>query len=67
VFSISIENELRREEGCLTYHASKSDGKVPLENCNGSKDQKWLHNKVKKTRKYNFMQKIYGNAMFGFI
>ena len=49
VFSISIENELRREEGCLTYHASKSDGKVPLENCNGSKDQKWLHNKEKGT------------------
>jgi hypothetical protein len=32
-----------------------------------SKDEKWLHDEVKKTEKYNFMQKIYGNAIFGFI
>ncbi|XP_076093310.1 putative N-acetylgalactosaminyltransferase 9 isoform X1 [Mytilus galloprovincialis] len=49
VFSISIDNELRREEGCLAHHSGKD---VPLENCNGAKSHKWVHDKEKGTIKH---------------
>ncbi|CAC5414918.1 GALNT [Mytilus coruscus] len=49
VFSISIDNELRREEGCLAHHSGNN---VPLENCNGAKSHKWVHDKEKGTLKH---------------
>ncbi|XP_048755192.2 probable N-acetylgalactosaminyltransferase 9 isoform X2 [Ostrea edulis] len=45
VFSLSINDELRREEACLT--ALSEGGHVPLEPCTGSANQKWKHDKEK--------------------
>ncbi|XP_021369939.1 probable N-acetylgalactosaminyltransferase 9 [Mizuhopecten yessoensis] len=44
VFSLSMENELRREEGCMAYNG-KSGGHPHLVNCNGAANQKWKHDK----------------------
>lgn len=52
VFSLSMDYELRREEGCLTHRPQDTSGKVPLENCDGSKNQKWEHDKEKGTIKH---------------
>ncbi|KAK3108152.1 hypothetical protein FSP39_002075 [Pinctada imbricata] len=44
VFSLSLNDELRREEGCMGF--SGSDGtRIPLEPCNNSSRQKWKHDK----------------------
>jgi hypothetical protein len=44
VFSLSINDELRREEACLTTRSE--GGHVPLEPCTGGANQKWKHDKV---------------------
>ncbi|XP_060079724.1 probable N-acetylgalactosaminyltransferase 9 [Ylistrum balloti] len=44
VFSLSMDNELRREEGCMTYHG-QTGGHPQLVNCNGAASQKWKHDK----------------------
>lgn len=44
VFSLSINDELRREEACLTVVSE--GGRVPLESCTGAANQKWKHDKV---------------------
>nr|XP_022307338.1 probable N-acetylgalactosaminyltransferase 9 isoform X2 [Crassostrea virginica] len=43
VFSLSISDELRREEACLT--TVSAGGNVPLEPCTGAANQKWKHDK----------------------
>ncbi|XP_061193808.1 probable N-acetylgalactosaminyltransferase 9 isoform X2 [Saccostrea echinata] len=45
VFSLSINDELRREEACLSVISE--GGHVPLEPCTGSANQKWKHDKDK--------------------
>lgn len=45
VFSLSINDELRREEACLTVVSE--GGRVPLESCTGAANQKWKHDKDK--------------------
>lgn len=45
VFSLSINDELRREEACLTVVSE--GGRVPLEACTGAANQKWKHDKEK--------------------
>lgn len=45
VFSLSINDELRREEACLTVVSE--EGRVPLEACTGAANQKWKHDKEK--------------------
>ncbi|XP_078321051.1 putative N-acetylgalactosaminyltransferase 9 isoform X2 [Crassostrea virginica] len=47
VFSLSISDELRREEACLT--TVSAGGNVPLEPCTGAANQKWKHDKDKMT------------------
>ncbi|XP_069110918.1 probable N-acetylgalactosaminyltransferase 9 isoform X1 [Argopecten irradians] len=44
VFSLSMDDELRREEGCMEYHG-QSGGHPQLVNCNGAAKQKWKHDK----------------------
>ncbi|XP_033761442.1 probable N-acetylgalactosaminyltransferase 9 isoform X2 [Pecten maximus] len=44
VFSLSMDKELRREEGCMAYHG-QTGGHPQLVNCNGAANQKWQHDK----------------------
>ncbi|XP_013081122.2 probable N-acetylgalactosaminyltransferase 9 isoform X1 [Biomphalaria glabrata] len=48
VFSLTLTNELRREEACLD--SSGQDGsRVSLRPCTGQQNQKWIHDKSKNT------------------
>ncbi|KAJ8314078.1 hypothetical protein KUTeg_008639 [Tegillarca granosa] len=44
VFSLSMDDELRREESCMGF-SGQDAAKIQLEPCNGGKRQKWKHDK----------------------
>ncbi|KAL5006230.1 hypothetical protein ScPMuIL_015036 [Solemya velum] len=46
VFTLSLQDEIRREESCMTSNGEPGST-VPFQECHGREDQKWMHNKEK--------------------